>query len=505
MVSPILHMKGISKVFPGVTALEDVDFTLNPGEVHALMGENGAGKSTLMKILSGVYEQTSGEISILGEKVTFKNPSDAQEKGISIIHQEFNLFPNLSAAENIFIDRKEVTGKFGKIKWPLLYQRANELVQSIGADIDVKEEVQNLSVQNMQVIEIAKALSYNARVLIMDEPSAALPENEVQKMFDVVNQLKKNGVAIVYVSHRMKEIFEIADKVTVLRDGKKIGTKSIKETNENELISMMIGKEVGDLYPKRRKPISEEIVLDVQNLKLDAKSNLSFTLKKGEILGLFGLKGSGTHTLAERLFGLKKGSGNLRMYGKEINIQSPKQAMDHKIGFVPPDRHRQGLVKELTVSANVSMSVLNSFRKRMVINKVEEVTLSETYIKKLRIKTPSSNQIVEYLSGGNQQKIVLAKWLAMNPEVLIMEEPTRGVDVGAKAEIYQLMNEMAEEGLSILLISSEMTEVIGVCDRILVMNKGTITKSFKKGEVDQQKLLKEASNSGGVSNEKNII
>jgi ABC-type sugar transport system ATPase subunit len=494
MTEPILSMKGISKAFPGVKALDGVDFDLYPGEVHALMGENGAGKSTLMKILSGVYEHTEGEIFLKGKEVKFRSPSDAQELGISIIHQEFNLFPNLSAAENIFIDRKEMTNRFGKINWSKLNQRAEELIQSIGADINVRQEVQNLSVHSMQVIEIAKALSFNAEILIMDEPSAALPENEVQKMFDVVKQLKKQGVAIVYVSHRMKEVFQISDKVTVLRDGKKIATQEMKETSEGQLISMMIGKEVGNLYPTNKKSISDQTTLKVKDLQLGKKHHVSLELKKGEILGVFGLMGSGTHTLAERLFGLKKGKGQIWMNGKSIKINSPRDAMDHQIAFVPPDRHRQGLVKELSIRNNISMPILKNLSDRFMIQQQKEIDLGEDYRQKLQIKTPHLNQLVELLSGGNQQKVVLAKWLATNPEVLIMEEPTRGVDVGAKAEIYQLIHDMAAKGLSILLISSEMPEVIGISDRILVMHKGEIVRSFTKGQVDQKRLLKEASN-----------
>jgi ABC-type sugar transport system ATPase subunit len=494
MAQSVLTMKRINKSFPGVKALTDVDFELFPGEVHALMGENGAGKSTLMKILSGVYHPTEGEIFLKGKKILLNSPSEAQELGISIIHQEFNLFPNLSAAENIFIDRKAVANSFGKVKWAQIYKEAEQLVQSIGADIDVRKEVQHLSVHSQQVVEIAKALSFNADILIMDEPSAALPENEVQKMFEVINQLKKQGVAIVYVSHRMKEVFEIADKVTVLRDGKKISTKSISETTENQLISMMVGKEVGDLYPEKKKAISDHTILSVKDLTLDDTHKVSFELKQGEILGLFGLVGSGTHTLAERLFGLRKGSGQMVIDGKTIKISKPKHAMKEHIAYVPPDRHRQGLVKEMTVKNNLTLPILRKLSEWSMINKRAESSVTKDYIDKLRIKTPHENQVIELLSGGNQQKVVLSKWLATEAKVLILEEPTRGVDVGAKAEIYQIIKDLAEKGLSILLISSEMPEVIGMSDRILVIYKGEIVKEFHKGEVDQQILLKEASN-----------
>jgi ABC-type sugar transport system ATPase subunit len=501
MSNPILKMKSITKEFPGVKALNGVDFELYPGEVHALMGENGAGKSTLMKILSGVYSETSGDVYLEGKKISLKNPVDAQELGISIIHQEFNLFPNLSAAENIFIDRKDSKGKFGKLNWKSINRKADELIRSIGANIDVRKEVQYLGVHSQQVIEIAKALSLNAKILIMDEPSAALPEDEVQNMFNVVKQLKKNGVAIVYVSHRMKEIFEIADKVTVLRDGKKVSTKLINETTEEELINSMVGQEVGNLYPDTYHEISKEVVLSVKDFHITSKDKVSFDLHKGEILGFYGLVGSGTHTLAERLFGIRRGSGVVKVDSNSVFINDPKVAMKQGIAYLPPDRHRQGLVKELSVRENVSLTVLKDLSQKFIINNVEEKELTHTYIEQLRIKTPNQNQIVNFLSGGNQQKITLAKWLATKPKILIMEEPTRGVDVGAKAEIYKLINRLASEGLSFILISSEMPELIGLSDRILVMKNGKITNEFGRREADQQTLLKVASDFDKVSGE----
>ncbi|MCT2534737.1 sugar ABC transporter ATP-binding protein [Aquibacillus koreensis] len=495
MDKPILIMEGITKEFPGVKALDGVDFELYPGEVHALMGENGAGKSTLMKILSGVYQHTAGKILLNEEEVTLNNPTVAQELGISIIHQEFNLFPNLSAAENIFIDRKEIISASGKINWSRMNAEAKALTESIGADIDVRREVQYLGVHSQQVIEIAKALSFNAKILIMDEPSAALPEDEVQKMFDVVKQLRNNGVAIVYVSHRMNEIFKIADKVTVLRDGGKVSTNKITETTEDQLISEMVGKEVGDLYPDKTKRIFNESVLNVNDFDITSKHKVSFSLRRGEILGFFGLVGSGTHTLAERIFGLKKGKGTVEINGKSILIKNPKDAMKQGIAYLPPDRHRQGLVKESSIRENMTLPILKRISNGLIIDKKAEQVINEEYIEKLSIKTPSQNQVVNLLSGGNQQKVVLAKWLTTKPDILIMEEPTRGVDVGAKAEIYRLINELSLSGLSIILISTEMPELIGMSDRILVMNEGNIVNEFKNGEADQQKLLKEASNS----------
>ncbi|GGG70677.1 sugar ABC transporter ATP-binding protein [Paenibacillus radicis (ex Gao et al. 2016)] len=494
MTHPVLTMEGISKEFPGVKALSNVGFELYPGEVHALMGENGAGKSTLMKVLSGVYSPTQGKIRLKDQEVTFRNPLDAQRQGVSIIHQEFNLFSNLSAAENIFIDRPEMKDRFGRIRWSKMYEEAQRLVDSIGGgEIDVRKEVRHLGVHSQQVIEIAKALSFQADVLIMDEPSAALPENEVKKMFDVVNRLRAQGVAIVYVSHRMKEIFEIADKVTVLRDGAKIDTRMIGEVTEQSLIQMMVGKAVGQLYPVREQQQDQEVVLQVKELSLDSTHRVSFELRRGEILGLFGVPGSGTHTIAERLFGLKRGTGAISIHGAAVKINSPSEAKAKKIAYVPPDRHRQGIIKPMSIRQNLSIPILPQLSKGLVLDEARIKQMSGEYMEKLRIKAPSDGQSVDFLSGGNQQKVVIGKWLAAHPDILILEEPTRGVDVGAKAEIYSIIDQLAQEGLSILLISSEMPEVIGLSDRILVLYKGEIVHEFAHGEADQEQLLQRAS------------
>ncbi|MFS0726912.1 sugar ABC transporter ATP-binding protein [Paenibacillus sp. 1P07SE] len=494
MSQPVLTMEGISKEFPGVKALSDVRFELYPGEVHALMGENGAGKSTLMKILSGVYAPTAGAIRLNGQEVAFSNPLEAQRQGVSIIHQEFNLFTNLSAAENIYIDRPEMVGRFGRIQWSKMAREAQRLVDSIGGgEIDVRQEVRHLGVHSQQVVEIAKALSFQADVLIMDEPSAALPENEVKKMFDVVKRLRDQGVAIVYVSHRMKEIFEIADKVTVLRDGAWIDTRPIGEVTEQQLIHMMVGKEVSRLYPDREQKPGDEIMLEVKGLSLDSTHHVSFKLHKGEILGLFGIPGSGTHTIAERLFGLRSGTGEIIVSGIPASIRNPGDAKARRIAYVPPDRHRQGIIKPMTIRQNLTLPILPRLSKGVVIDEARVREMSSEYMESLRIKAPGDGQSVDYLSGGNQQKVVIGKWLATHPDILILEEPTRGVDVGAKAEIYAIIHRLAQEGLSILLISSEMPEVIGLSDRILVLHKGEIVHEFAHGEADQEQLLQRAS------------
>lgn len=498
MTQPVLTMEGIRKEFPGVKALTDVDFELYPGEVHALMGENGAGKSTLMKILSGVYPPTGGTVRLKGKEAVFRSPLDAQRQGVSIIHQEFNLFTNLSAAENIFIDRPEMAGRFGRIKWSGMVEEAQALVDSIGGgDINVREEVRHLGVHSQQVVEIAKALSFKADVLIMDEPSAALPENEVKKMFEVIRRLRSQGVAIVYVSHRMKEIFEIADKVTVLRDGHKVATQPIGEVTEQSLIQMMVGKEVQQLYPVRKQPHGKEIVLKVRDLSLDTSHKISFELRKGEIVGLFGIPGSGSHTVAERLFGLKRGSGEIEINGQPVKITNPSEAKAKKLAYVPPDRHRQGIIKPMSIRQNISFAMLPELSKGLVLDRNAIQHVSAEYMEKLRIKAPDDGQTVDFLSGGNQQKVVIGKWLAAHPDILILEEPTRGVDVGAKAEIYSIIHELAREGLSILLISSEMPEVIGLSDRVLVMYQGDIVHVFAHGEADQEQLLQRASHPRG--------
>lgn len=486
-------MREISKSFSGVRALEEVDFALLPGEVHALMGENGAGKSTLMKILSGLYEPTEGEIILRGEPKSFSGPLSAQEAGIAIIHQEFNLFPNLSAAENIFFGRKRFTTALGGIDWGRLNAEAKALVNSIGAEFDTTREVQQLSVHNRQVLEIAKAISMDADILIMDEPSAALPESEVQNMFRVIRELKRRGVGIIYVSHRMHEIFHIADRVTVLRDGRKVDTKKIEDTSDADLIHMMIGREVDSLYGKELRPPRDEVVLRVRDLELTPDAKVSFEVHKGEVLGLFGLLGSGSHTIAARLFGLKSGGGTIEIGGRSVSIQSPSKAMDCGVGFVPADRHRQGLVRQMTVVQNICMAMMSKLATWGIIHPNRERELGAKYQKLLNIRTPSLDQPTTLLSGGNQQKVVLAKWLATSPKILVLEEATRGVDVGAKHEIYRIIREIADQGFSILLISTEMPEVLGMSDRILVLREGELVASFRRGEATQAQLLSAAS------------
>lgn len=501
-MNAILSLRDISKDFSGVMALEHVDLDIYPGEVHALVGENGAGKSTLMKIISAVYQRSSGTMTYKGKEVNFKDTDEAKRYGISIIHQEFNLFPNLSVAENIYLDtinRKDTeTNQRGRIPWKQVYREAQEVVRGISDKIDVGDLVENLNVQSKQVVEIAKALHSEAEVLIMDEPSAALPEHEVENMFQVVRNLKAKGVAVIYVSHHLNEVFEIADKVTVLRNGTKVDTVRTQDIDQQTLISMMIGSEIDDLYASGAAKDKEqgEVLLEAKNLTFGKGGEASFTLHKGEILSLFGIVGSGTTTVSECLFGLKKYGGNLLLENEQLAIHTPREAMKAGLGYIPGDRRKYGLIKERSVKENITLPILKELSNKLTVIKTEqEDPLVEEAIQKLRVKTTGPDQITNYLSGGNQQKVVIAKWLSIHPKVLIMVEPTRGVDIGAMSEIYELIHQLADSGMGILLISSDMPEVIGMSDRILVMRNGKIVREFQKGMVSQSQLLHEITKS----------
>lgn len=492
MGETILEMRGIAKAFSSVYALKNAELELEKGSVMALVGENGAGKSTLMRILTGIYDYDEGEIVYKGKKVHFKNAMESRTAGIAIIHQEFNLFPNLTAAENIFLEDKAIR-KRGLVDWKGMNQKAQQLIDSIGGTFAATDKVQELTVQNQQVVEIVKALAANAEILIMDEPTSALPESEVQHLFTTIRGLKKHGVAIVYVSHRLNEIFEICDDITVLRDGVTAFRSKVSETTQQEIVSQMIGKEIGALYPKQEAQIGET-VFEVQNLSDgDTVKNLSLQVHKGEILGLYGLVGSGATECPESLFGIvKHTSGRFFMKGKEIKLGSPAAAVKNNIAYVPSDRHRQGIIKQLSIKFNLSLAVVRKLCRAGFIRKEQEKPLVEEYIKKLRVKCAGDGQKVTFLSGGNQQKIVIAKWLAAKPELLILNDPTRGVDVGAKAEIYALISELACTGLAIIITSSEIGEILGMSDRILVLNNGCVSREFTRGEADQKALLSAA-------------
>lgn len=485
----ILELNHIRKQFPGVLALDDVHFHIRPGEIHALMGENGAGKSTLIKIASGVYQPDEGQILVEGSPVQFDNPREAQEQGIATIYQELLLYPELSIAENIFMGHAPRTW-LGAVDWAEMNHKAVELLASLNIhDMDVTRRVGTLTVGNRQRVEIAKALSMNARVLIMDEPTAAITEADVERLFSIIALLKARGVGIIYISHRLHEVFEIGDRVTVLRDGKYIDTKPVAETTEDELIRMMVGRTIENLFPKLDAKI-EQTVLEVKHLKRRPLTrDISFNLRAGEIVGLAGLIGSGRSELAHVIFGYTPAdSGRIFINGQQARINTPSQAMQHGIAYLPEDRGTQGLIREMNVRENISLTVLRELSRATFIKQREETSLARRMIDQLAIRAYSPLQIVGKLSGGNQQKVVVGKWLATNPKVLIMDEPTRGIDVGSKSEIHRLMSELAQQGLAILMISSELPEILGMSDRILVMREGRIVAEFSRAEATQENI-----------------
>lgn len=487
--SPILEMCRIGKTFPGVVALNDVDFELRPGEVHILLGENGAGKSTLMKILSGAYQKSAGQIMLDGNEVEIKNPKHAQTLGISTIYQEFNLIPHLSVGENIFLGREPV-GLPGFIDQRAIFKQAKHALTDLGLSLNPRKLVKELRVAEQQMVEVAKALSLDARILIMDEPTAALTEHEIKELFATIRSLKQKGVAIVYISHRMEELFEIGDRVTVLRDGRSVGTYDVSAISKSELIRLMVNRELTDLFPKEKVSRGPE-VLRVEGLSTETGLNdINFSLHKGEVLGISGLLGAGRTELARAIFGLDKiTSGTIYIEGDSRKLDSPRRAINAGIGFLTEDRKSQGLVLPLSVKENLCLSSVDKFSSWGVMNPKQEQQAGDRYVKELRIRTPSLNQKVVFLSGGNQQKVVLSKWLCSEAEIFIFDEPTRGVDVGAKTEIYQLMNRLTASGVAIIMISSELLEVLGMSDRILVMRGGRITGEFSAAEATQERIL----------------
>jgi rhamnose transport system ATP-binding protein len=479
----VLQLDGVVKSFPGVRALKGVSFDVRGGEVHALLGENGAGKSTLIKVMSGVYAPDAGTISVDGQAVTLDGPHAARARGIATIYQELLLFPELSVAENIFAGHAP-RARLGGLDWRAMRAQAQKLLQSLDIhDLHVDDLVGTLSVGNRQRVEILRALSQDARVLIMDEPTAALGEHDVRRLFEIVRTLRSRGVGIVYISHRMEEIFLLADRVSVLRDGEYVGTRQVAETNAGELVQMMVGRRIEHLFPKNEVPIGAP-VLEVRDLvRLPATRGIGFSLHAGEILGLAGLVGSGRSELAQAIFGVTPAqSGEIRLGGQAVRITSPAQARGLGIAYVPEDRGTQGLVRPMTVRENVSLSVFRRISHGGFIDAAAERQLADDAVAQFSIRTAGIEQIVGKLSGGNQQKIVLGKWLATNPRVLILDEPTRGIDVGAKAEIHRIMGELAKQGLAILMISSELPEVLGMSDRVLVVREGRIAAEFSRAD-----------------------
>ena len=499
---PLLHMSQINKAFPGVQALRDVDLEVYAGEILALVGENGAGKSTLMKILNGIYRADSGEIFWQGQPITIHSPHDAQTQGISMIHQELALIPYLDAGKNIFLGR-EPRLLPGIIDWKKLYNDAQQELAQLSLDLPVRTPVRFFSIAQQQMIEVAKALSLDARLIVMDEPTSSLTDREVVTLFEQMQALKERGVGIVFISHRLNEIFQIADRVTVLRDGQLVGTQAIADIRLEDVIRMMVGREVGQIYERRTTPPSEEVALEVTNLsRRQVIHEISFKLHKGEVLGVAGLVGAGRTELAETIFGIHPANtGTILLAGQPVNIRRPSQAIRSGIGFVPEDRKRQGLFLRMSVAANVVMATLRWIAQWLFVPWPKVNAITEDFVGRLDIRTPSNRQLVRNLSGGNQQKVVIAKWLTLNPKVLILDEPTRGIDVGAKAEIYRLISQLAERGVAILMISSELPEVIGVSDRILVMHEGRITGEFDAETATQDMLMHAATGTqiGGTS------
>ena len=489
MPEKIISMKNIVKEFSSIRVLDKVDFNIYKGKIMALLGENGAGKSTLMKILTGVYLKTSGEVYLNGKSVNFTNTKESQDNGIAIIHQELNLVPHLSIGENIFLGREPVT-KARKIQWAKLYAEAKKWLDKLGLEEDPRELVENLSVGKQQLIEIAKALSLKAKVIIMDEPTGALTISETQKLFQVIKELKEQGHSIVYISHRLNEIFEICDDVTVLRDGELVGEKPIEDLDEEKIIEMMVGRKLSEQYPRSQTQWGD-VVLEVRGLINKFINNASFTLRRGEVLGVAGLMGAGRTELARTLYGIyQKDQGDLFIHGEKVKIDNPKDALGHGIAYVSEDRKSNGIVLNLNVIENITLSSLNSFSGKMGnIKKSKEEASAKKYIQGMSIKTSSPKQLLKFLSGGNQQKVSLAKNLNTNPKILLLDEPTRGVDVGAKKEIYELINGYKEEGMSIIMISSEIPEILGMSDRVLVMHEGKITGILDIEEANQENIM----------------
>lgn len=495
MIDALLQLNNINKYFPGVHALKDAQFSVRRGEVHALLGENGAGKSTMIKIISGVHKPDTGEVLIDGQPMNFNNPREAQNAGVATIYQELGLYPELSVAENIFMGHAPMKdwGLFQTVDWRTMEHRAEELLAELNIyNLDVGAKVGTLNVGNRQRVEIAKALSLDAQILIMDEPTAALTESDVEQLFSIVRLLRERGVSIIYISHRLNEVFELADRVTVLRDGQYIGTQDVSDTTESDLISMMVGRTIDNLFPKQESKIGD-VVLEVCDLNYPPlTNNISFKVHAGEIVGLAGLVGSGRSETAQVIFGVRPAeSGEIYVNGERVHIHHPSDAVKYGIGYVPEDRGHQGLVKEMTIRENTSMAVLDLVSENTFINQNKERSLADQAIEQLSIRATGSEQIVNKLSGGNQQKVVVSKWLASNPKLLIMDEPTRGVDVGAKSEIHRLMSQLvAEKGLAILMISSELPEVLGMSDRILVMREGHIAGEFTREEATQEAIAR---------------
>ncbi|MEY2196492.1 sugar ABC transporter ATP-binding protein [Neobacillus sp. BF23-41] len=486
-----LEMKGISKSFPGVKALDDVSLSVKKGTVHALMGENGAGKSTLMKILAGIYKPDKGELFLKGNKVGFTNPRDALHYGISMIHQELSFISELTVADNIFLGREPCLGKSKVINKKEQTVRALKLFNQYKIDLDPDKRMSALSVSDRQMVEIVKAVSNNADIIVMDEPTSAITEREVEKLFEIIKMLTSQGKSIIYISHKMDEIFKIADDITVLRDGCFIDSKPSAELNHDQLISLMVGRELKDVYQSKTAK-NETVFMEVKNLtRKGSFENISFTVHQGEVIGIAGLVGAGRTEVVESIFGVyPPHSGEIYINQKKVVHKHPKQAINNGIALVTEDRKQTGLNLTGSVRDNITLVNLRKFAFfNNIISQKKENHVVDEQIQSLKIKTPNRNIAVKNLSGGNQQKIVIAKWLINNPHILILDEPTRGIDIGAKAQIYKIISDFASSGRSVIVISSEMPELFGICDRIIVMSEGQLFGEFTRKEFDQEKIM----------------
>jgi ribose transport system ATP-binding protein len=486
----LLHMQGITKIFPGVVALEDVDFDLKGGEVHVLLGENGAGKSTLMKVLAGAYKPDKGKIFIDGKEVEIQNPKQAQSLGIGIIYQEFNLVPYLTVAENVFIDDFP-RNRFGIINRKKMHAGAHEILRGMNMNVDTAKLITEISTAQQQMVEVAKAMKYKSKILIMDEPTASLSEREIEQLFATIRDLKSKGIGIIYISHRMQELWEIGDRVSVLRDGHYVGTRELKDVNPADLVALMVGREISFMFKRDYLEKGEE-VLRVEHLSSTAGrlTDINIHLHRKEVVGLAGLVGSGRTELARAIFGIDPFiEGKVILFGEEVRNFNTTQIVKKGVALLPEDRKAHGLALILSVAENIVMASLEALFPRRFVSKRKEREVANKYIKDLRIATPHENRQVQYLSGGNQQKVVLSKWLCTNADILIFDEPTRGIDVKAKAEIHEFMNTLAKNGAAILMISSDLPEVIGMADRIYVMREGKIVADIDHSEATQEKVI----------------
>jgi rhamnose transport system ATP-binding protein len=500
MSEPILRLTNITKSFAGVQVLHGVSFELRRGEIHAILGENGAGKSTLIKVMTGVHQPDSGDIQLNGQPVQFNSPRDSREAGIVAIYQEPSLFPDLDVAENVFVGWQP-TRAGGQIDWREMYRQADRLLTSLGVSIDLKKKARYLSIAQQQMVEIARAFSLNARILIMDEPTSSLTLNEVADLFRLVRRLSEGGAAIIFISHRLEELFELADRVTVLRDGAYVDTRRVNDVQRHELINMMVGRTIHELFPKQDVRIGDALLSVERLTRAGAFHDVSFDLHRGEILGVAGLVGAGRTNLARALFGVEPAtSGRISIDGREVKIASPRQAIELGLAYVPEDRQLHGLILDMSIMSNVSLPTLKDHALYGWIQQQSERKAAHQSATQMEVRAGHIWQLARELSGGNQQKVVLAKWLASRPRILILDEPTRGIDVGTKAAVHALMSELAAEGMAILMISSELHEVLGMSDRILVMRDGTLAGTFTRAEATQEMILTAAIQSAHEGN-----